>query len=160
MNKCRLWARVDNRLVHGQIIETWLPYSNAQTIIVGNNQLARDELQQEIIKLAVPYGVEISFSSIAGMPEQINKMEHSKSEQEIFLLFYCCQDAKAAFESGVGFCALNIGNIHYTPGRHQICDHIALDQQDLYCLRYLENQGVRLDFRCVPNIQIQIKSIW
>ncbi|MGM0424141.1 MAG: PTS sugar transporter subunit IIB [Thermodesulfobacteriota bacterium] len=160
MDRSRLWARVDNRLVHGQVIETWLPYSNARSIVVGNDELAQDPLQQEIIKLAVPQGVEIAFCSIAGIPEQVSRIHDNRHSREIFLLFYSCEDAKAAFESGVHFHALNIGNLHYSPGKKQICDHIALSQTDMHCLRFFQDQGIKLDFRCVPNIQVQIKPIW
>lgn len=160
MDKCRLWARVDNRLVHGQVVETWLPYSNARSIIVANNELAQDELQQEIIKLAVPQGVEIVFSPVFRIQEQIGRTYQKRYSREIFLLFYNCKDVKSALDSGLNLCALNIGNIHYTPGRHQVCEHIALSQEDMHCLRYFENNGVRLDFRCVPNIQVQVKPIW
>ena len=49
-----LWVRVDNRLVHGQVIETWLPYTNAPYLLVVNDELAADPLRQTIISLAVP----------------------------------------------------------------------------------------------------------
>jgi PTS system mannose-specific IIB component len=160
MDKSRLWARVDNRLVHGQVIETWLPYSNARSIVVGNEELAQDPLQQEIIKLAVPQGVEISFVPISDILEQISKIQNNRHSREIFLLFNNCEDAKLAFESGVDLKALNIGNLHYAPGKKQICDHIALSQKDMQCLRFFQEKGVKLDFRCVPNIQVQVKSIW
>ncbi|MFP4213178.1 MAG: PTS sugar transporter subunit IIB [Desulfohalobiaceae bacterium] len=160
MDRSKLWARVDNRLVHGQVIETWLPYANARSIVVGNDELAQDALQQEIIKLAVPQGVEIFFSPISGIPDQLSRLHNHRWSRVIFLLFYSCEDAKAAFEAGVGFPALNIGNLHYALGKRQICDHIALSQQDMQCLRFFQNQGIKLDFRCVPNIQVQVKPVW
>lgn len=160
MDRSRVWARVDNRLVHGQVIETWLPYSDARSIVVGNDELAQDPLQQEIIKLAVPQGVEISFSTIAGILEQVSRIHNKRYSKDIFLLFHSCEDAKAAFEAGVNFHALNIGNLHYAPGKRQICDHIALSQDDMHCLRFFQDKGIRLDFRCVPNIQVQVKPIW
>ena len=48
------WFRIDNRLVHGQVIEGWLPYLNAGHLIVANDALALDELQQQIMRLAIP----------------------------------------------------------------------------------------------------------
>ena len=49
-----MWFRVDNRLVHGQVIEAWLPYTGARHLIVANDELAADALRQQIIELAVP----------------------------------------------------------------------------------------------------------
>ena len=46
------WVRVDNRLIHGQVVEAWVPYVGAHSILVGNDDLAQDELQQEIMAQA------------------------------------------------------------------------------------------------------------
>ena len=59
------WVRVDNRLVHGQIIETWLPFTKSRMIVVANDELSHDELRQEIMGLAIPAHVEKAFVSVA-----------------------------------------------------------------------------------------------
>ena len=41
-----MWFRVDNRLVHGQVIEAWLPYTGARHLVVANDELATDFLRQ------------------------------------------------------------------------------------------------------------------
>jgi PTS system mannose-specific IIB component len=160
MNKQRLWVRIDNRLVHGQVVETWLPYSNARTLLVANDQLAEDELRQELLRLAVPTGVRIMFSQVQDAAAQVAELEPAKGSVDIFLLFSTCGDAKRAYLNGLKFTFLNIGNIHFSQGKQQVCDHIALDQEDIYCLRYLQEQGVQLDFRCLPNTQVNMKTLW
>ena len=52
-----MWFRVDNRLVHGQVIEAWLPYTGAKHLVVANDELAGDVIRQQIIELAVPHRV-------------------------------------------------------------------------------------------------------
>ncbi|WP_027370142.1 PTS sugar transporter subunit IIB [Desulfovermiculus halophilus] len=160
MSKQRLWVRIDNRLVHGQVVETWLPYSNARTLLVANDQLAEDELRQELLRLAVPTGVRILFSQVLDAADQVADLEPAKGTADIFLLFSTCGDAKRAYLSGLKFTFLNVGNIHFSQGKRQVCDHIALDQEDIYCLRYLQEQGVHLDFRCLPNTQVNMKALW
>ena len=56
-----MWFRVDNRLVHGQVIEAWLPYTGARHLIVANDELAADALRQQIIELAVPQRILTHF---------------------------------------------------------------------------------------------------
>ncbi|MDZ7758978.1 MAG: PTS sugar transporter subunit IIB [Desulfovermiculus sp.] len=160
MNKNSLWVRVDNRLVHGQVVETWLPYSNVRTLVVANDQLAEDELRQELLRLAVPTGVGILFFSVLQAADQVAKLEHRQASADIFVLFATCEDAKRAYTEGLKFSFLNVGNIHYTQGKRQVCDHIALGQDDISCLRYLQEQGVKLDFRCLPNTQVNLKALW
>ncbi|MCF8105425.1 MAG: PTS sugar transporter subunit IIB [Desulfohalobiaceae bacterium] len=156
----KLWIRVDNRLIHGQIVENWLPYLNAGHILVANDQLAHDELQQEIIGLAVPKGVKLLFSPVSGVLETLNAHWCQGDGRSFLVMFARCSDAREALQRGLQFSTLNIGNIHYGQGKQQICDHIALSREDIKCLRFFENKGVQLDFRCLPNRQVQVKTIW
>ena len=71
------------------------------------------------------------------------------------VLFADCQDARRALESGVAIRALNIGNLHYAPGKIQLFPHVALSPQDRDDLRAMLQQQVELDFRCVPSDKIR-----
>ena len=137
-----LWFRVDNRLVHGQVIEGWLPYVAARHLIVANDAMSADLLQQQIVSLAVPEQVAIHFVPVAALLESL-------------VLFADCQDARRALESGVDIRALNIGNLHYAPGKIQVFPHVALSEQDREDLRAMLQQQVELDFRCVPSDKIR-----
>ncbi len=160
MDKKNFWVRIDNRLVHGQVIETWLPYSHAGSIAVVNDELAWDYVQQEIIKLAIPQNIKILFSSVANVLESLSNFCSKKKGNNLFVLFSSCQDAKKAYEIGLEFRYINIGNIHYQPGKTQICEHIFLSAEDKSCLRYFQNQGIKLDFRCIPGKEVNVKTIW
>lgn len=157
MNNQRLWVRIDNRLVHGQVVETWLPYSNAKVLIVANDELAEDELRQEVLRLAVPKGVRILFLAVHNVPSFLNNPGPKLNASDVFVLFSSCEDVKVAYLNGLSFSCLNVGNIHYSQGKCQICDHIALNQEEMACLRYLREQGIKLDFRCLPNTQVTAK---
>jgi PTS system mannose-specific IIB component len=155
-----MWVRVDNRLVHGQVVETWLPYSKANVMVLANDDLVEDQLRQEIIKLAIPSGVDLVFTCITETAETLEwYCEHHVCSQ-VFLLFASCPDARKALEYGLHFNTLNIGNIHYAPGKDQICDHIALSQEDKSCLRFFQEKGVSLDFRCIPGSEVHLKRMW
>ena len=49
-----IWYRIDNRLIHGQIIEAWLPYTRATRLVVPNDEFSAEPLRQQTILLAVP----------------------------------------------------------------------------------------------------------
>ncbi|MGL1862291.1 MAG: PTS sugar transporter subunit IIB [Pseudodesulfovibrio sp.] len=149
-------VRIDNRLIHGQIIETWIPYTGAKIVIVADDALAADDLQQEIMSLAIPQTVESIFVSIEGLAAEVEKIG-SDNSSSILVLFSNCPDAKRAFECGFGFEVLNIGNVHYSPGKKQISPSVALSDDDESCLKLLSKKGVELDFRCVPNDPVQVR---
>jgi PTS system mannose-specific IIB component len=142
------FVRIDNRLVHGQIIETWLPFTHASRIVVVNDDLAADHLRQEIMSLAIPDGVAIVFLPVAALAGYFS---HSPLDlPEALILFASCRDAQAAYEYGFDFANLNLGNLHYAPGKKQVCPHVALSKEDESCLDFFRGKGVRLDYRCVP----------
>lgn len=150
------WVRIDNRLVHGQIIETWLPYTHAKHIIVANDSVAGDDLQQQIMSLAIPQSVTCSFSSVEGLSEKIPTVSgHGKGST--IIIFSSCADVRRALDAGFKFSSVNIGNIHYGPGKKQISPSVALSSDDESCLHYFKGQGIELDFRCVPNDPVQVR---
>jgi PTS system mannose-specific IIB component len=153
-----LWVRIDNRLVHGQVIETWLPYTKARTIIVINDELAEDMMRQEIMHLAIPQDISLVFSKVVKADKAIAKARQLRNNAPILLLFSTCHDARIAYNHGVTFSQLNIGNLHYGPGKKQICDHVALGAEDITCLKFFSKKGVELDFRCVPSKPVQVAA--
>ena len=144
-----IWFRIDNRLIHGQIIETWLPYTRASRLVVCNATLASDMLQQQIMLLAVPSRITVEFLAPVALGAALTAL--GKNSEKVLVIFADCADARAAYESGAHFTSLNIGNMHYGPGKKQVCPHVAMSEADSTCLKSLTAEGVTLDFRCVPN---------
>lgn len=146
------WIRIDNRLVHGQIIETWLPHTHAGAIIIANDAVADDLIQQEIMSLAIPQSIRVAFTAVKKVSSVFETMNGSA-----LVLFATCKDARVAHEKGFTFDILNVGNIHYEPGKRQLSPSVALSVEEENCLRSFLSEGVTLDFRCVPNDPVQVK---
>ncbi|MDL2207309.1 PTS sugar transporter subunit IIB [Desulfovibrio sp. OttesenSCG-928-F20] len=144
-----IWFRIDNRLIHGQIIEAWLPYLNAGRLVVVNDELAVDDIRQEIMRLAIPERISALFVSM----EQARAVHDKLAGQKVYALFLFsnCEDALKLTEQGVPMTVLNVGNMHYATGKQQICQHVAASENDLRCFDELRSRGVKLDFRCVPS---------
>ena len=151
-----LWFRIDNRLVHGQIIEAWLPHIRAKTLLVANDDLASDELRQEIMSLAVPSGISFMCCPVSEVASTLRSVRKNDPDQHVLILFSDCADARSAHMTGLSFSLVNIGNLHYGPGKEQVCEHIALGAEDRSCLKYFKEHGVEIDFRCVPSATTKI----
>ena len=145
-----IWFRIDNRLVHGQVIEAWLPHIRAKTLVVANDDLASDALRQEIMSLAVPSDVSFVCCTVADTPDVLRRVFKGNVSQHVLVLFSTCADARSAHMAGLPFSQVNIGNLHYGPGKEQVCEHIALGPDDRSCLKYFADHEVEIDFRCVP----------
>ena len=97
------WFRIDNRLVHGQVIEAWLPHVRAKTLVVANDDLAADELRQEIMSLAVPSGVTFLCCPLQNVAAELERLQTEDPGQHMLVLFATCADARAAHHAGVAF---------------------------------------------------------
>ncbi|SNR60284.1 PTS system, mannose-specific IIB component [Humidesulfovibrio mexicanus] len=149
------WVRVDNRLIHGQVVEAWVPFMDAKCIIVGNDELSRDEFQQEIMSLAIPRAVESAFLPIDALAA--DSRLKAPARESTLLLFSTCLDVRRAVEKGLSISILNIGNLHYSQGKRQVSPSVSIGPDDEACLRFLQDKGVELDFRCVPNDPVSVR---
>ncbi|MBA4358304.1 MAG: PTS mannose/fructose/sorbose transporter subunit IIB, partial [Desulfovibrio sp.] len=127
------WVRVDNRLIHGQVVEAWVPYIGARSIIVGNDDLALDELQQEIMALAIPRAVDSAFLNIDQLVGDSRLT--GAARDATLLLFASCLDVRRAVDKGLRLEILNVGNLHYATGKRQLSPSVSLGADDESCLR-------------------------
>lgn len=148
------WVRIDNRLIHGMVIKAWLPHTGAKTLVVVNDDVAENEELQDILSLAIPSRIRVMFTKVEDLPCYLPT---GKDLEKSFFLFANCRDARRAFEKGFVFPSINLGNIHYGQGRKQICDHVALSKEDEDCLDFLVQNGVLLDWRCVPKKNVRVR---
>ncbi len=140
-----LLFRVDNRLVHGQIIEAWLPYTHAKHLVIANDSLTADHLRQQIIGLAIPTGVQIYFLKILELPSFLQKFAHEK----ILVILENCSDLEHALKQNMPTPRINIGNLHFAEGKKQLLPHVALNQQELEILKEISKKFI-VDFRALP----------
>ena len=140
------WFRVDNRLVHGQVIEAWLPYTGARHLVVVNDALAADPLRQQIVSLAVPQRVQMHFSTLQALPDVLQRCDDEKT----LVLLETCHDVRQMVDMGIAVGTLNVGNLHYGPGKRQLLPHVAVTDDEAHMLRNLSDSGAQLDFRSVP----------
>ncbi|MFW5486972.1 MAG: PTS sugar transporter subunit IIB [Desulfovibrio sp.] len=150
------WARIDNRLIHGQIIETWLPFTGVDTLVIANDDVANDVWRREIMAMAMPTDIRLYFVEV----EDVGSFLHGKFSGAVpnaMVLFANCSDARRAYDSGLRMTTLNIGNLHFSPGKRQIAPNIALSLDDEACLLYFEEHHITLDFRCIPSDTAQVR---
>lgn len=151
-----IWFRVDNRLVHGQVIEAWLPYLDADHLVVVNDALAANPMQQQIMRLAIPARISVGFIALRQARNVYDELA-AGNESALFLVAGC-EDIARMVEQGIRVSVLNVGNMHYGEGKQQVCAHVALSPEDKRCLGSLRQNGTHLDYRCVPTDMPDVKD--
>lgn len=142
-------ARVDNRFVHGQILEGWIPYAKASCIVVASDIAAKNPIQKMAMETCVSCGLKIW---VLGVDESVKRLLAGEFDaSRVVLLFGTTGEALRAAELGLKLEELNIGNIHFCPGKFQISPSVSVDAEDLENLKALTNRGIRVFIRCVPS---------
>ncbi len=142
-------VRVDNRLIHGQILEAWVPAVRADCIVVANNQLAEIAFQKLLMESAVPKGIKVAIGTIEEMVPLLRSEE--LIDRRVLLLFANPQDALQAHRLGVSFVELNLGNLHGGKNKKRLSCTVALNDGDIVQLQALEDDGVKVVLQCVPS---------
>lgn len=141
-------VRVDERLIHGQVLEGWLPSTKAQELLIANDALAEDLIQKEILLSAVPYSIRVIIDSV----ERIASMLVKEAEGEVrkMVLVDNPLDALRLKRAGVDFDHLNLGNL--TAGQAIAClsRSVALGDESLQAVLNIVEEGVRVNIQSVP----------
>ncbi len=156
-------VRVDNRLVHGQILEAWVPFVNARCILVVDDAAASDFFCETVIRMAVPSDIEVNICSVEDFTEAYAYAQGSG--KKTIVLFSNIADALRAHQGGFLFDKLNIGNIHHEDYKICCAPSVFLcdaEISDIFSL--LENEGVAIELRRVPrdkgvNIREALKEL-
>ncbi len=141
-------ARIDSRLVHGQVLEAWVPYVGADCIVVANNEVAGETFQCMVMQAAIPSSIKLIISRLEEAASILSSA--GLLRKRVLLLFTNADDALKAYQLGVSYTKLNLGNMHSSAGKNRYNCTIALDQQDIETLQQVEDQGVTIVSQCVP----------
>ncbi|HEQ9022230.1 TPA: PTS mannose transporter subunit IIAB [Streptococcus pyogenes] len=142
-------ARVDTRLLHGQVATAWTPASKADRIIVASDEVAQDDLRKQLIKQAAPGGVKANVVPISKLIEASKDPRFGNTHA--LILFQTPQDALRAVEGGVEINELNVGSMAHSTGKTMINNVLSMDKEDVATFEKLRDLGVTFDVRKVPN---------
>lgn len=142
-------ARIDNRFVHGQILEGWIPHTKATFIIVASDSAARNPIQKMAMETCGTCGLNIQTLEVENAVKRLMDGEFDKAR--VVLLFGTTEDAVKAVRLGLELEELNVGNIHFCPGKLQISPSVSVDASDMDNLKALTDKGIKVVIRCVPS---------
>src|SRR6202163_4158250 len=123
-------VRVDNRLVHGQVLEAWLPALDAHGILVADDEAAANVLARSAMSLAIPSRVSFQVLRVAAAAELLRPGGKGPQSERTLVLLRDVRDALALHEAGVPLPRLNIGNVHFAAGRRQVSPSVFLDPRE------------------------------
>lgn len=141
-----VFARVDDRLIHGQIVQAWLPELNVDEIVIPCSSEQETCVNRGLLRLSLPYEYELTVMESKDCARYV-----TGSSKNIFLLMASLPEFTPLVEDGLKIKSLNIGGMHFKQGAQKLDDNVFLDDQDKTILRILKDLGIEVETRAVPN---------
>ena len=142
------FARVDDRLLHGQVVTTWVKTLQLEQCIVVNAAIAEDSFQQQLLEMAAPEGMRVVFFS----PEKFSEVAaENPIKRRTMLLFNHPRDVLRLIKLGYKLNSLNIGGMKNDGKKRQITAAVAVDEADAGLLKAIVDAGVPVTIQMVPS---------
>ena len=150
-------ARIDDRLIHGQVITTWVKNFDIEQVIIGNDKVANDTVQQSVLTMAAPPDLKVV---VFGVDKFIEVLKKAEIKRRTMLLFTNSIDVNRLVESGLKLEKLNVGGMRMQEGRRNLSRAVAVTPDEEQAFRSLINNNVTVEIQMVPKDPIvELKTL-
>jgi N-acetylgalactosamine PTS system EIIB component len=142
-------VRVDNRLLHGQILEAWVPRLKIQRVVIADDEAAGSPLALAAMTLCVPPELPIEVRPV----REVDYAALAADRHRTLVLVRDVADLSRARAAGLTAQlapTVNVGNVHFAPGRHAVTPSVFLADPELRQLRSLVGDGFAIEARAIP----------
>lgn len=144
--KNNVFVRIDDRLLHGQVVVSWIPYLKANEVIVADDEYAGDEFMCELIKSSAPEGILVHVLSIDDTAAFLNNEDNGN---KILVLLRSIECAKSLSEKANVVC-INVGGVGAADGRKRYYNSIHLSEDELNILKNIAKNNINIEVRMLP----------
>ena len=140
--------RIDDRLIHGQVVVGWGQPLDLTFIVLVDDEVATSEWEQELYRMGVPPEMEVHFDTVESAAAKLG--EYQRDERRGALLTGDIETMTRLVELTGAIDRVNLGGIHHRTGRTQRLRYIFLAPDEEQSLRALAARGVDVSAQDVP----------
>lgn len=144
--KNNVFIRIDDRLLHGQVVVSWIPYLKANEVIVADDEYADDEFMCELIRSSAPEGISVHVLSVDDTADFLNNVDN---ENKILVLLRSIEGIKRLTEK-VNVDGINVGGVGAADGRKRYYNSIHLSDEEIDILKSLAKNNINVEIRMLP----------
>lgn len=139
--------RIDDRLIHGQVVVGWSKALGIERLVVVNDAIAGNAMQKTLMEMAVPSGLKVKFLTVE---EAAAAQSQPSDKARTLLLFSNPVDLLAYRKKGGLFSSVNVGGMHFCEGKRQVSKTVCVNEDEVAAFKELKALGVELEVRAVP----------
>lgn len=142
-----LILRVDDRLIHGQVIAGWARPLGIESIILASDRICKDEWSCSAYRLAIPQGIEFSCVSIKTCVQSFDE----SNKKRVMIIVESVREASDLVDEGLEVQEVTIGGLGYRETTRQIAPYIYLSSEDVKSVVHLYQRGIKVIGKQLPN---------
>jgi len=142
-------ARIDDRLIHGQVATRWTKETNVKRIIVVSDEVAADTVRKTLLTQVAPPGVTAHVVDVAKAIRVYDNPAYAKDR--VMFLFTNPTDVERVVAGGVKITTVNIGGMAFHQGKTQVNNAVSVDEKDIAAFHKLNDRGIELEVRKVSS---------
>lgn len=142
-------VRIDFRLIHGQVANLWANAKQVSRFMVVDDQLATDDMQKQVLRMACPAAVKLSVLPLEKASANIQAGKYDA--QRLFILAKKPETLLRLIESGVQLPEINVGNMSSLNEVKRLGLNIGMDEGDIEAFKKLQEKGIHMYAQMVPS---------
>jgi mannose/fructose/N-acetylgalactosamine-specific phosphotransferase system component IIB len=139
--------RVDDRLIHGQVLVGWVTQLNIHELVVANDEIASNDWEKEMMMMAAA-DVPAKILTISQTAEEIKNWVNENVKR--LILLESVADLQSLIKLGLPIKTINIGGIHYVEGRKTYLPYVYLNPNEVTILKKILMEGYVVECQDVP----------
>jgi mannose/fructose/N-acetylgalactosamine-specific phosphotransferase system component IIB len=143
-------ARIDDRLIHGQVVTAWLrAIGRCDEILICDDNTRKNEFLQQVLRMTAPPDLGLRVLSV---DEAIKDFQDKVADgRRVLLLTRGPDPILRLIASGVQFTILSLGGMGAGPDRKTLYKNVAVSRQELDVLHQIQAKGVKIEIKLVPS---------
>lgn len=141
--------RLDDRLIHGQVVVGWGQPLNVGFIVLVDDEVRNSAWEQDLYRMGVPPGIDVVFAGISEVSRHLAEWE-SDPRPGILLVGDVDTLAGLIAVAGNDIHRINVGGVHHRPGRIERLRYVYLTDDEAAKLKQLASNGVEVSAQDVP----------
>ncbi|MFS0963731.1 PTS sugar transporter subunit IIB [Enterococcus durans] len=143
-----VFARVDDRLIHGEVVTAWTPTYSINHIIIIDDIVATDPFQKRVLKALAPTKIRVDAFTVV---EGIKELGKDNNEKERVLLLTKSPIVYAKLvEGGIELPQVNLGGMGIRDERKPFIKNVACDEKEIEAIRNIVEKGIHVFYQLVP----------
>ncbi len=140
-------VRIDDRMLHGQVVSTWLKDYSIEQVLIINDKAANDPIQKSVAGLAAPKEVKVHLFRV---DQFIDILKKTPIKRKTMLIFTTSTDVLKLVENGLDIKEVNVGGMRYNENRKRLSKAVSVTPEEEEAFKKLIEKDIKVFIQMIP----------